>query len=120
MCIRDRWWNINDEYIILPGLHLPRWRKNRVVFWLLVTVIAFGFVNLGFELNYSTFSWGYYEGVLGVLIPHRDDCGFFHYRMKNEGMAIFVGLLVPIALFLLAILIEPVVLRRLEDATRKT
>ena len=110
----------------------------RLIFWVLVALLAFGLVNIGLDLNASTYSISEDGSTLTFTLktepaqiggnpfgytPEQrkafglDPVGYTHHgidhRLRSEGVSLFVGIVMPLLLIVLSILFEPAILPKL-------
>ena len=107
-------------------------RRISVIFWLVIVMIAIAFLNLG--LNFKgydltqdsdssdlmiTFKTQKYRGSYNSLSNYYEHYGISS-RFTNHGITLCVGIIAPIVVILLALLFEPVIVKRLGKATGET
>jgi hypothetical protein len=109
-------------------------QRIKVTFWLIVVVLFLGLFRLGIRVDIQAFDASDNNPSSPFLITFNTQelrlgsgsvYGHMHYgigssenfdyNFKNRGVSIFIGIVSPILLILLAYLFQPVILRKFEN-----
>jgi len=108
-------------------------KRIRVIYWLVVALIAFAFLNLGLDLRASHLGEGpdssnlmityrtsksNYQGIYNRSNYYRHQG--INLRYRNDGVSVGVGIITPVVVVLLALLFEPAIVKRIGKLTGET
>jgi hypothetical protein len=101
----------------------PETKVVRVIFWMVIALLAVGLLNIGLDLDASTFSVDKDGSTLTFTLSTEakhvmgEVYGYTHrgidHRLKSEGVSLFLGIILPLLLVVVSILFEPAVLSKL-------